>query len=109
MTLITGSNTDADERDAITQRLNGEPESVIVATMDALKEGVDITGFSLTLFAEIDWRAYVCEQCEGRTRRIGQEKNVRWVYFFFERGVDKMMRRTMAEKEKLAAAIRGTV
>ena len=109
VTMITGANTSADDRDAITQRLNGEPESVIVATMDALKEGVDITGFSLTLFAEMDWRAYIMEQCEGRTRRIGQEKNVRWVYFFFERGVDKMMRRAMAEKNKLAAAIRGTV
>ena len=85
------------------------PEGVIVATIDSLKEGVDITGFALTLFAEVDWRAYALEQCEGRTRRIGQEKNVRWIYFFFERGVDKMMRKKIVEKKNLAAAIRGTV
>ncbi|HNX82388.1 MAG TPA: DEAD/DEAH box helicase family protein [Candidatus Omnitrophota bacterium] len=109
VTLITGTNTDADERDAITQKLNDVDESVIVATIDSLKEGVDITGFALTLFAEIDWRAYALEQCEGRTRRIGQEKNVRWVYFFFERGVDKMMRKKIAEKQELATAIRRTV
>lgn len=109
VTLITGENTDADERDAITQRLNSADESVIVATIDALKEGVDITGFTLTLFAEIDWRAWALMQCEGRTRRIGQEKNVRWVYFYFEKGVDKMMRRKIDEKNKLAAAVRGTV
>lgn len=108
VTLITGTNTTADERDAITQKLNEVDESVIVATIDSLKEGVDITGFSLTLFTEIDWRAWALEQCEGRTRRIGQEKNVRWVYFFFERGVDKMMRKKIDEKTALAEAVRGT-
>lgn len=108
VTLITGVNTTPDERDAITQKLNDAAESVIVATIDSLKEGVDITGFALTLFAEIDWRAWALEQCEGRTRRIGQEKNVRWVYFFFEKGVDKMMRRKIDEKTKLAEAVRGT-
>ena len=108
VTLITGTNTTPDERDAITQKLNSVDESVIVATIDSLKEGVDITGFSLTLFAEIDWRAWALEQCEGRTRRIGQVKNVRWVYFFFEKGVDKMMRKKIDEKTKLAEAVRGT-
>lgn len=108
VTLITGMNTTPDERDAITQKLNSVAESVIVATIDSLKEGVDITGFSLTLFAEIDWRAWALEQCEGRTRRIGQEKNVRWVYFFFEKGVDKMMRKKIDEKTKLAEAVRVT-
>jgi superfamily II DNA or RNA helicase len=109
VTLITGTNTDPDERDAMTQKLNKVKESVIVATIDSLKEGVDITGFSLTLFSEIDWRAWALEQGEGRTRRIGQEKNVRWVYFFFARGVDKMMRKKIDEKNKLAIAVRGTV
>jgi SNF2 family DNA or RNA helicase len=108
VTLITGTNTTPDERDAITQKLNSVDESVIVATIDSLKEGVDITGFSLTLFAEIDWRAWALEQCEGRTRRIGQEKNVRWIYFFFEKGVDKMMRKKIDEKNKLSSAVRGT-
>jgi superfamily II DNA or RNA helicase len=108
ITLITGANSTPDERDAITQRLNNVNKSIIVATIDSLKEGVDITGFSLTLFAEIDWRAWALEQAEGRTRRIGQEKNVRWIYFFFERGVDRMMRKKIDEKTELAEAIRGT-
>ena len=108
VTLITGTNTSPDERDAITQKLNDAPESVIVATIDSLKEGVDITGFSLTLFAEIDWRAWALEQCEGRTRRIGQEKNVRWVYFFFDKGVDHLMHKKIDEKNELAKSVRAT-
>jgi SNF2 family DNA or RNA helicase len=79
-----------------------------VATIDSLKEGVDITGFSLTLFAEIDWRAWALEQAEGRTRRIGQEKNVRWIYFFFDKGVDLLMRKKIEEKNKLAKSVRAT-
>jgi len=31
------------------------------------------------------------------------------VYFFFEKGVDKMMRKKIDEKKKLAEAVRGTV
>ena len=108
VTLITGVNTDPDERDAITQKLNKVDESVIVATIDSLKEGVDITGFQLTLFAEIDWRAWALEQAEGRTRRIGQEKNVRWIYFFFDKGVDRLMRKKIEEKNELAKSVRAT-
>jgi superfamily II DNA or RNA helicase len=109
VTLITGTNTTPEDRDAILQVANKESEKIVIATIDALREGVDAIGFSMTLFAEIDWRAWALEQCEGRTRRIGQEKNVRWVYFFFERGVDKMMRKKIDEKNKLATAVRGTV
>jgi SNF2 family DNA or RNA helicase len=107
-TLITGTNTKPEERDAIVQAENKKDESIIIATIDALKEGVTATGFSLTLFAEIDWRAWALEQCEGRTRRIGQLKNVRWVYFRFSKGVDKMMGRIIKEKKALASAVRAT-
>lgn len=106
--LITGQNTAAEDRDNILQEENKKDESIIVATIDSLREGVDATGFTLTLFAEIDWRAWALEQCEGRTRRIGQTQNVRWVYFFFARGVDKMMRGKIKEKSELASAVRAT-
>lgn len=108
VTLVTGLNTLAEERDGIVQSENEKEESVIVATVDALREGVDAIGFSMTLFAEIDWRAWALEQAEGRTRRIGQQKVVRWVYFFFARGVDKMMRGKIKEKTELSNKVRGT-
>ena len=106
--LITGQNTDPDERDALIQAGNKADDMIIVATIDSLREGVTATGFKLTLFAEIDWRAWALEQCEGRTRRIGQTQNVRWVYFFFNKGVDKMMRAKIGEKSRLSAAVRAT-
>jgi SNF2 family DNA or RNA helicase len=106
--LITGQNTNPDERDAAIQAGNKADEMIIVATIDSLKEGVTATGFTLTLFAEIDWRAWALEQAEGRTRRIGQKSVVRWVYFFFNRGVDKMMRKKIGEKKSLAKSVRAT-
>lgn len=106
--LIHGQNTDPEERDALVQVGNAAAEMIIVATIDALKEGVTATGFTMTLFAEIDWRAWALEQCEGRTRRIGQKYSVRWVYFVFAKGVDKMMRAKIGEKKKLSADVRAT-
>ena len=106
--LVTGTNTDPDERDAIVQRENKKCESIIVATIDALKEGIDADGFSLTLIAEMDWRAWALKQICGRTQR-GKLRVIRWVFFFFERGVDEMMRKKIDEKNKLSIAVRGTV
>ena len=109
VTLITGLNTHPEDRDGMVQAANKESERIIIATIDALREGVDAIGFSMTLFAEIDWRGWAIDQAKGRTRRIGQLHVVRWVFFFFERGVDKMMRKKIDEKQKLAEAVRGTV
>lgn len=108
VSLITGINTAPEDRDAIIQAANKEQERIIIATIDAMREGVTATGFSMTIFAEMDWRSWALEQAEGRTRRIGQTKNVRWIYFFFARGVDKMMRKKIDEKKELAAAVRST-
>lgn len=106
--LVTGLNTHPEERDAIVQAANLENEKIIIATIDALREGVDAIGFSMTLFAEIDWRAWAITQAEGRTRRIGQLKVVRWVYFTFSKGVDKMMRQKIKEKTELSKNVRAT-
>lgn len=104
---ITGLNTSAEERDDILQEANKADDMTIVATIDSLREGVDATGFNLTLFAEMDWRPWALEQAEGRTRRIGQTKNVRWVYFYFSQGVDKAMRQAVAVKGAAIKKIRG--
>ncbi len=106
--LVTGLNTLPEDRDAIVQRENDKEESIIIATIDALREGVDAIGFSMTLFAEIDWRAWAIEQCQGRTRRFGQTKVARWVFFFFAKGVDKMMRQKIKEKTELSKKVRAT-
>lgn len=105
--LITGTNTTPEERDEIIRAANVAPEKVIVATIDALREGIDAQGFDIMIFAEIDWRAWALKQCEGRLRHELFPRQVRYVYFTFPRGVDKAMLKAVAEKEKLEKAVRG--
>lgn len=105
--LIHGGNTTPDDRDTILVKANKAKECIIVATIDALKEGIDAPGFDVMIFAEVDWRAYALEQCEGRLRHEQWPRQVRFVYFTFPRGVDKAMVRTMSEKKKLAKKVRG--
>lgn len=105
--VIHGKNTDPEERDAILIAENKEKESFIVATVGALKEGVDAETFDLMIFAENDWRGYVMEQCEGRLRHEAYPRQVRYVRFAFPRGVDKAMSRTVKEKKLVEDKVRG--
>ncbi len=105
--LIHGTNTTPEERDEIVMKANKADEVIIVATIDALREGIDAMGFDIILFAESDWRAWALEQAEGRLRHEQFPRQVRYVYFTFPRGVDKAMVRTMSEKKKLAKKVRG--
>lgn len=105
--LIHGSNTTAEERDAILVAENKEKESFIVATVGALKEGVDAETYDLMIFAENDWRAYVVDQCEGRLRHEQFPRQVRYVKFTFPRGVDKAMSKACADKRILEKKVRG--
>lgn len=108
-TLITGTNTSADERFALVNKLNKAEAATIVATIGALGEGIDATGFYLTIFAEQDWRGYMREQARGRTRRIGQKRQVRYVDFYFNRGIDKAMRERVREKDSTSAKLKVAV
>lgn len=105
--LIHGTNTTPEERDEIVMKANKADEVIIVATIDALREGIDAMGFDIILFAESDWRAWALEQAEGRLRHEQFPRQVRYVYFTFPRGVDKAMVKTMGEKKKLVKKVRG--
>lgn len=89
-TLVTGA-VNPDERFKMLKQANDDPEHILVATMGSVKEGFDLIGFDRAYFAEIDWTYYVLEQAEGRLLRYGQKNAVEWVYFIFERGLEKYM------------------
>jgi len=105
--LVHGMNTAPEERDEIMVRANKADDIIVVATIDALREGIDATGFDIILFAEIDWRAWALEQAEGRLRHELFPRQVRYVYFAFPRGVDKAMLRAVEEKKNLVRKVRG--
>lgn len=107
--VVHGSNSDAAEREQILHAAQQETDIVLIVTIDAAREGVDLIGFDTTLFLEYDWRPWALEQAEGRTRRVGQKQAVRWIYMTFDKGIDKAMRKKVSAKVKTIAAIKGAV
>ena len=105
--VVHGANSDAAEREQMLHAAQQEDDIVLIVTIDAAREGVDLIGFDLTLFVEYDWRPWALEQAEGRTRRVGQKNAVRWVYMTFDKGIDKAMRKKVSAKTKTIAAIKG--
>jgi superfamily II DNA or RNA helicase len=104
---VHGSNSDALEREQMLYAAQREDDIVLIATIDAAREGVDLIEFDTTLFVEYDWRPWALEQAEGRTRRVGQKKPVRWVYMTFDRGVDQAMKKKVSAKARTIAKIKG--
>ena len=105
--VVHGTNSDAAEREQMLHAAQQEDDIILIVTIDAAREGVDLIGFDLTLFVEYDWRPWALEQAEGRTRRVGQKNAVRWVYMTFDKGIDKAMRKKVSAKTKTIAAIKG--
>lgn len=105
--VVHGTNSDANEREQILHAAQELDDVVLIVTIDAAREGVDLIGFDTTLFVEYDWRPWALEQAEGRTRRVGQVKNVRWIYLTFDKGIDSAMRKKVSQKEKTIAEVLG--
>jgi superfamily II DNA or RNA helicase len=105
--IVHGGNTSATEREQVLHAADAADECILICTIDAVREGFDLVGFSFSVFAEIDWRPWALDQAEGRTRRIGQKKNVAWHYFVFDSGVDESMRARLSEKTETIERIRG--
>ncbi|MBK7363050.1 MAG: DEAD/DEAH box helicase [Micavibrio sp.] len=107
VTLVHGQNTDKKTRYEILKKADAQKQCVLVATIDSVREGYDLTGFCKSFYAEIDWRPYAMEQTQGRTRRIGQTHPVLWVIFHLAKGVEKAIAKRAREKTADILQIRG--
>ncbi len=98
--LITG-DIDKDERHYIVKDAAEQKESILIATMHSVKEGLNtMIGFDRAYFAELDWAPYILTQCEGRLLRMGQKNAVLWFYFIFDRGIEKYIYDMLNEKNE---------
>jgi len=105
--LITGDTSDKSTRFKYLQEIDRAPNAVLIATIDAVREGYDLTGFRKSFYAESDWRTYAVEQSQGRTRRIGQTKPGFWFFFNLAHGVESLMAKRLIEKGSDLKKIRG--
>lgn len=105
-TIKIDGQVPASDRFEILNQIKEEKECILVCTLDAVREGFDLIDFKLSIFSEIDWRPWVLEQAEGRTRRIGQNSIVRWIYFVFNSGIDRAIAKAIDAKKQIISEIK---
>jgi SNF2 family DNA or RNA helicase len=102
--VITGK-TPMKERMEIIRQFQAGEIPCILATIGALREGVNLTAGSAILFLEFDWTPAMMEQCIARIWRKGQDKNIAVYYFYFRGGIDAYIMRTLKNKRDVIKKI----
>lgn len=90
-------------RDAARAAFQSDPEvRVIVCSLKAAGEGIELTAASSCLFVELDWVPATHVQAVGRLYRRGQRQPVRQVYAYAPHTCDALLRRVLDQKGQAA-------
>jgi SWI/SNF-related matrix-associated actin-dependent regulator 1 of chromatin subfamily A len=73
------------ERYAILQEARQEPNAILVATMDSVGTGIDLTAFPIAIFAGLSYKIMTLLQAIGRVYRLTQKEPVQ-LHFVVQRG-----------------------
>lgn len=79
------------------ERIASRP-TVLVATMDSVSEGIDLSYANVAVFAELDWVPSKLAQCEARLFRFGQKRNVLVQYVIAMGTADEVIRSVCLSK-----------
>jgi SNF2 family DNA or RNA helicase len=78
-------------------KIHSRPQ-VLVATMDSIGAGIDLSYSDVAVFAELDWVPSKLVQAEGRQHRFGQKRNCLVQYVIATGTVDEVIRSTVIKK-----------
>lgn len=95
------------KRHTIIKQYQEKKLNIILATIGALKEGVDITAGNTIMFLELDWTPANIEQAIARKHRKGQKRTVFVYYFYFKAGIDRYIMKLLEKKSKIIKKIFG--
>lgn len=105
---ITGSDSTDDRREAIETFIKGKSQ-VLVCSLAAASESIDLSASAYTFFFSIDYDLSHVEQADARNDRIGQTRPMT-TYFLQARGtVDEYMYRAVVEKRQMQDWIGGFI
>ena len=97
--LINGS-VPTGKRDELIQKFRTDPKiNFIVATMDALKEGVTINESNTSIYVQLHFKPSVIEQTGARNHRIGQENPVNHLFVVYPESYDAAMSDAIIRKK----------
>lgn len=95
----------ASERNRITKEAASAKRAVIVSTMHAVKEGIDLTKFSDSIAAELYWQPATIIQLLGRYHRLSSKMAARFRFLVLAGSLDeiiaKVLRRRINDMGKL--------
>ena len=97
--IIINGDVEKKKRFDIVQDFQAGKIRILLATIGALREGVNLTACHNVDFVEFDWTPANMEQAIARCHRRGQESAVSVRYFAFDGGIDKYMLRVLEQKK----------
>ena len=105
---ITGSDSTDDRREAIETFINGTSQ-VLVCSLAAASESIDLSASAYTFFFSIDYDLSHVEQADARNDRIGQTRPM--TTYFLQAGgtVDEYMYQAVIDKRQMQDWIGGFI
>lgn len=97
--LISGRDN-PNKRFAKLKEIESYDDSILVCTMNSIKEGYDLVSFCNVFYLEIDWTFSLIEQTKGRFLRIGQENFVNYFFLLYNSGIEKYIFETYQSKKE---------
>ena len=97
--MISG-NIPADKRIARLKYLAQQPTACVVATMQSIEVGIDLTAFNNPIFAELNWRPATMTQVLKRFHRLSGNKPVLAKVVLLDGTLDEVILQSLQEKLK---------
>lgn len=106
---VTGSSSQEERQAAVDKFQNDRSCQLIVCSIKAAGVGITLVAASRMGFIEAPWHAALCDQCEDRIHRIGQDDKCQYDYFLGAGTIDERVYEVIEEKRKISNAATGTV
>lgn len=102
---ITGDMNKSKRDQAVDKFLNDKSCRVLVGTIGAMGEGLNLQAADVVIFTDQDWTPAMNEQAWGRAYRRGQNKPVHVIRLIAKGTVEEHVQRKIDEKASLAQVV----
>lgn len=103
--IAGGSDQSKADRQAAMDEFQSNPDAkLIVCSMTAAREGIDLFAASNLAFVELGWNPGVHDQAEDRIHRIGQDRGTMMSYLLAEDTIDEKMSALIEQKRAMKDA-----
>lgn len=106
--LIVGGQT-TEQRKEVERLLWREQIDVVIGTIQAMGEGLNLQPVKTAIFTDVDWTPAVNEQAEERIHRADTKESPTVIRLYHPRTVEADIRSVLKEKEKIVNSTVGKV